>query len=254
MPEHATADTRAAAPPDVSTSPFDRRVLVVGVVVFAVLMARVSLSLFGVSAPGLRLWSALASGTTVVIGGLTAREFGGGRSAQLLAAVAVATMPALLGSGYVANATSYMILACAGLALIVARIGRTGETRWWLAGGAVAGIGAEDNHLVGILAVALTVCALLSGGHRMVLNRWFLVGAAIAVALLVPDLWWQADHDWATITMTHALNHENGGPLNVVTWIFGQLGIATLATVWVWAAGLRFLWRSGRPPLSRPLL
>ena len=81
----------------------------------------------------------------------------------------------------------------------------------------------------------------------MVLNRWFLAGAAIAVAFLVPDLSWQADHDWATIAMTHALNHENGGPLNVVTWIFGQLGIATLATVWVWAAGLRFLWRSGRP-------
>lgn len=282
-PGYAAERTGPAAPPAVSTTPFDRRVLVVGGALFAVLMAlsdrygfhrdelymldcarhlqasyvdqpvfaplmaRVSLTLFGVSAPGLRLWPALAAGTTVVIGGLTAREFGGGRRAQLLAALATAAMPALLGSAHVANTTSYMLLACAGLALVVARIGRTGETRWWLVGGAVAGIGAEDNHLVGIFAVALTVAALLSGGHRMVLNRWFLAGAAIAVAFLLPDLWWQAEHGWATIAMTHALNRRNGGAANIATWIVGQLGIASLATVGVWAAGLRFLWRSGRP-------
>jgi 4-amino-4-deoxy-L-arabinose transferase-like glycosyltransferase len=215
--------------------------------VFAPLMARVSLSLFGVSAPGLRLWPALATGTTVVIGGLTAREFGGRRRAQLLAAIAVATMPTLLGSGHVANTTSYMILACAALALVVARVGRTGDTRWWLAGGVIAGLGADDNHLVGILAVAVTICALLCGGRPMVLDRWFLAGAVLAAAFLVPDLWWQADHDWATIAMTHALNHKNGGVLGVISWVVGQLLIASLAMVLLWVAGLRFLWRSGRP-------
>ena len=139
----------------------------------APLLARASVALFGLSLPGLRLWAALASGTTVVVGGLTAREFGGGARAQVLAAVAVATMPAVLGSGHVANTTPCMILGCAGLGLVVARIGRTGNARWWLAAGAVAGVGAEDNHLVGIVALALVIGVLLSGGHRLVLNRWF---------------------------------------------------------------------------------
>ena len=66
--------------------------------VLAPLMAWVSLQLFGVSLPGLRLWAALAAGATVVIGGLTAREFGGGRRAQVLAAVATAAMPVLLAA------------------------------------------------------------------------------------------------------------------------------------------------------------
>ena len=226
--------------------PFSRYVLVVGGIVFAVLMAlsdrygfqrdelymvqsgrrlqasyvdqpvlapllaRVSVELFGLSVPGLRLWAALASGTTVVVGGLTAREFGGGARAQVLAAVAVATMPAVLGSGHVANTTPCMILGCAGLGLVAARIGRTGDARWWLAGGAVAGVGAEDNHLVGIVAVALVIGVLISGGHRLVLNRWFAAGAAVAVGLMIPDLWWQAQHGWATIAMTHALNRGTG--------------------------------------------
>src|SRR5215469_16436245 len=128
----------SAAVPLPAASPFDRRVIWVGGIVFAVLMALserygfdrdelyfldaarhlqasyvdqpvfaplmawVSLKLFGVSLAGLRLWPALVAWATVVVGGLLAREFGGGKRAQLLAAVSTATMPVLLGAGHVA--------------------------------------------------------------------------------------------------------------------------------------------------------
>jgi hypothetical protein len=104
-----------------------------------------------------------------------------------------------------------------------------------------------DDHSAAFFAVALVVGALLSGGRRMIWNRWFAAGAVIVVAFEVPDLWWQAQHGWATIAMTHALNQENGGLANIATFVFGQLGVVTLALAWVWVAGLRFLWRSGRP-------
>jgi hypothetical protein len=64
------------------------------------LLARMALSLFGVWLPGLRVWAALAVAATVVVGALLARELGGGRRAQLLAAIATATMPAVLGAGH----------------------------------------------------------------------------------------------------------------------------------------------------------
>ena len=281
--ERQSGTGAGADAPQPGAGPFDRRVIGVGGIVFAVLMALsarygfhrdelyfldcarhlqasyvdqpvlapllawVSLKLFGLSLPGLRVWPALAAWAMVVVSGLTAREFGGGRRAQLLAAVGTATMPALLGSAHVANTTAYELLAWAGLALIVARIGRTGDCRWWLAGGLVVGLGLADDHSAGFFAVALFIGALLSGGRRMVLNRWFAAGAAIAVAFEVPDLWWQAQHQWATIAMTHVLNQENGGLPNIGTWVIGQLGLVTLALVWVWVAGLRFLWRSERP-------
>ncbi len=271
------------ASPAPGTRPFDRRVIVVGGVVFAVLMALsarygfhrdelyfvasaqhleasyvdqpvlapllawVSLKLFGVSLPWLRVWPALAAWATVVIGGLTAREFGGGRRAQLLAAVAAATMPGLLAIDHLAGPTAYDVLAWAGLALVAARIGRTGETRWWLAGGVVLGLGLANKHSIGLFAVALVIGALASGGWRLVWNRWFAAGAVIAAAFTVPDLWWQAQHQWATIAMTQALNQENGGLGNIGNWVIGQLIMTTLALVWVWVAGLGFLWRSGRP-------
>jgi 4-amino-4-deoxy-L-arabinose transferase-like glycosyltransferase len=211
------------------------------------LLAWVSLKLFGVSLTGLRLWPALAAGATVVISGLTARELGGGRRAQLLAAIGTATMPALLAAGHLATTTPYDVLAWTALALVVVRIGRTGDCRWWVAAGLILGLGLANKHSAGLFAAALVAGALFSGGRAMVLNRWFAAGAAIAVAFAVPDLWWQAQHQWATIAMTQALNHENGGLGNIGTWLIGQVIMVTLALVWVWLAGLRFLWRSGRP-------
>ena len=78
-------------------------------------------------------------------------------------------------------------------------------------------------------------------------NRWFLAGAVIAAAFTIPDIWWQAQHQWATIAMTGALNQENGGLGNIGGFVIGQLLMTALVLVWAWIAGVRFLWRSGRP-------
>lgn len=290
-PETATAEPGAAsADLPGSTEPFSRWAWVVGGIVFAVLMAlsgrygfhrdelymldsgrhlsasyvdqgvlapmmaRITLTLFGVSLPGLRLWPALAAFATVIVGGLTARELGGTRRAQLLTAVAVGCMPVLLGADHLANTTSYMLLACAALALVAVRIGRTGDTRWWLAGGAITGIGADDNHLVAIFAVILAITAVaIPGSRSLVLGRWFAAGILIALIIFSPDVWWQATHNWATLAMTHALNSENGGPANIVTWIIGQISNPGVATIWIWPVGLRFLWKSPSRPLWRAL-
>jgi len=268
IPAEAGRDT---AGPAGGVAPFDRRVIAVGAVVFAVLLALstrygfhrdelyfmecarhlqasyvdqpvltpllawVSLKLFGVSLLGLRMWPALAAWATVVLAGLTAREFGGGRRAQLLAAVATATMPVLLGGDHLFGPTAFDILAWAALALVVARIGRTGDVRWWPVGGLVLGLGLANKHSVGLFAVALVIGALLSGDRRLLLNRWFAAGVVIAAAFTIPDVWWQAQHQWATIAMSRALAQENGGLANIAGWVIGQLIMSALALVWAYA-------------------
>jgi 4-amino-4-deoxy-L-arabinose transferase-like glycosyltransferase len=215
--------------------------------IFTPLMARLSLSLFGLSVIGLRLWSALAAFGTVVTGGLLAREFGGGRTAQLVAALGVATAPVLLGADHVLDTTGFDLLAWSVLALIVARIGRTGNTRLWVPAGVVLGLGLANKHSIGIFAVALVIGILLSGGRALLASRFFALGALIAAAFTVPDLWWQAHHGWATIGMTQALAQENGGAANALTFVISQLIIVAPVLIGVWILGLRFLWRSGRP-------
>ncbi|WP_234441970.1 glycosyltransferase family 39 protein [Streptomyces sp. NRRL S-1448] len=153
----------------------------------------------------------------------------------------------MLGSGHVANTTSYELLAWAAIALVVVRIGRTGDTRWWLVAGALVGLGSEFNHLAAIFGTVLLAAALLGPARRTVADRRLLAGAVIAVLLMLPDLWWQMRHGWAMFEMTRALNGKNGGPRNILTWIVGQLGMTCLAMTMLWVAGLWFLWRSGQP-------
>jgi 4-amino-4-deoxy-L-arabinose transferase-like glycosyltransferase len=201
--------------------------------ILAPLLARVSLSLFGVSLPGLRIWPSLALAATVIVGALLAREFGGGRRAQLLAAIGTATMPVVIGADHLEGPTSIDILAWAMLALVVARIGRTGNPRGWILGGLVLGLGLANKHSVGFFAIAIFLGAILSGDRRLVLNRWLLVGLLIAGVFTVPDLWWQALHGWPTIAMTKSLNAENGGVSNIANWFIGQVIMVSLAIVWV---------------------
>jgi 4-amino-4-deoxy-L-arabinose transferase-like glycosyltransferase len=215
--------------------------------VFTPLVARLSLDLFGVSLIGLRLWPALAGFGTVVIGGLLAREFGGGKRAQLMAALAVATSPDLISADHILGTTCFDLLAWSALALVVVRMGRTGDTRLWLIWGAVLGLGLTNKHLIAFFAVALLIGIVLSGGSHLLANRHFVIGVLIAAAFTVPDVWWQAHHDWATIAMTRSLAAETGGFSNSIYFVLMQLFAIAPLLIFFWLTGLRFLWESESP-------
>ena len=85
---------------------------------------------------------------------------------------------------------------------------------------------------------------VVGSGRGSLRNRWFLAGALIAAACTIPDIWWQAQHGWATLSMTRALNSENGGLGNIGAFVSGQLVMALPVLIPVWWKGLRFLWRA----------
>ena len=66
---------------------------------------RVSLTLFGTSLIGFRFFAALAEAAAVLLTGLMARELGGGRSAQLVAATAA--VPFALAGGALMQYVSF---------------------------------------------------------------------------------------------------------------------------------------------------
>src|SRR5512142_2501238 len=62
-------------------------------------LARIELTLFGLSLVSARTFSALASGVILVLTGLMARELGGNRRTQIVAAIAASISPAILIQG-----------------------------------------------------------------------------------------------------------------------------------------------------------
>ncbi|MGH3600639.1 MAG: glycosyltransferase family 39 protein, partial [Pseudonocardiaceae bacterium] len=172
-------------------------------------VARVATALFGPSVVGLRVLPALAGGIAVVLTALTARELGGGRRAQGLAALAAATSAEMLATLHLLSTAAFDLFFWVTITFLVVRLVRIGDQRLWLAVGAATGVGLLNKYNVAFLLAAL-IFGLLAGGYARVLRGgWPWAGAALALAIWSPNLVWNAQHQWAALAMLRAFHQEN---------------------------------------------
>lgn len=216
------------------------------------MLAAASNHLFGTSLVGLRSFSLAAGAGVVVLVALTTRELGGGRYAQGLAAVAAAFSPMLLATNVMFQTVPFDQLAWAGLLFVSARLLRTGDARLWAVFGALAGAALMTKYTVALMLAGLALGLLAHGaGRRLLRGRWLFVGAAIACVVVLPNLWWQVEHGWVSVTFFRGQNadvrqsYPPGVYVKDVLLIAGPLGLLLAV------AGLRRLARIAK---WRPLL
>ena len=173
------------------------------------LLARAAAAVSG-GVLALRLVVVVVQCATIVLGALVAREMGGGRRAQAMAAGCMAGCAVFVGASLFLGTTPVDQFFWAALIWCVLRGVRTGSNRAWVIAGVVAGVGLENKHTVAVLLVGLFVGLLV--GQRGVLRRpgpW--IATAIAAALWAPNLWWDATHRWETLDMARVLADKQGG-------------------------------------------
>ncbi|MCW2904724.1 MAG: hypothetical protein JWO67_6989 [Streptosporangiaceae bacterium] len=207
------------------------------------LIARAITALFGDSLVMLRLLPALLSAAGVVLAGLTAREMGGGRRAQLLTAGAFAVCPFVVAIGHALYTATLDVFLSTALVWLVVRWVRTRDQRLLLAVGAVAAVALNVKYLVVFLLVTI-VAGLLIGGPRAFLRRPMLAaGAAVAVLALVPGLLWQAGHGWPQLEMADQIAGA-GDFAGRPGFLPFQLLLTGVVLSWLWIYGLWRLLRS----------
>lgn len=174
------------------------------------LLARLSIQLFGDTVFGLRALAPLVTAAGVVLAALTARELGGSRRAQGLAAWGYAsTALPLLGGHYLVTSTTDLTLWAAALLAVTRALLR--DARWWLAAGGVLGVAADNKLLVAILVLSVATGILALGPRSVVRSPQLWAGAGLAVVLAAPTLIYQATHHFPQLTMARALNENNAG-------------------------------------------
>ncbi len=217
----------------------------------SVALAGLSRVLFGDSLLGLRLFPALAFASTVFVTGLIARELGGRRFAQILAALLVGLSPFLI-AGHLAGPTIYDLLAWSVASLLIIRILRTGRERLWPLVGLVVGVALLNKETILFLLIGLTVGLLSTGRARVFRSPWVWLAAAIALALWSPVILWQAQHGWPTLEMSANLRREHSGFGDSLKYPFVQVLLPGFWALPVWLAGLWALWRERRFRAYRP--
>ncbi|WP_245745995.1 glycosyltransferase family 39 protein [Nocardia altamirensis] len=228
----------------------------------------------------LRLPALVAATVVVVCAGLMAREFGGGRAAQALAAATVASAAMVMGMGHMLSTAVVELAVWSVVSLLVLKLMRqigvvdppseavaaspsptdaaatAGERqtrneaawlsgpRWWVPIGVVVGVGLQNKLLLIFLVLALLICLLLLGPRKLFATKYFPIAVGIAALIWAPNLVWQARNGWPQWEMSQEIAGGSSGTSDSpIMFVLLQFGLMGAVLVPLWAFGL---WRLAR--------
>jgi hypothetical protein len=199
------------------------------------LLARVSTAIFGDSLWALRLPALVCVLVTIFLLALIGQELGGGRAAQIFAALGgAATFPLI--AGHVLVTSTVDLVVWSAVILCVLRALLRDQPRWWLAAGVLVGLGLYNKYLIVLLLLGLAGGLLIAGPRRVLRSRYLWAGVLIALVIGFPNLVYQVTHDWPQLKMAQALR-ENKGTDARITFVPLQLVLVGPPLIAVWIAG-----------------
>jgi hypothetical protein len=214
------------------------------------LQAWVARTLFGSSMLSIRLLPALAGAGLVVLTGTLARQLGGRRFAQGLAALAVLVAPGYLLVDSYLSMNSVEPLLWMGCALVLIHIIKSGNVRLWIWFGVLAGVGLENKQTMLVFAFALIAGLLLTTERRYVVNRWFVLGGLAAFLIFLPNLVWMVDHHFPHLQLlANIRRNQRNVALSPVQFFAQQILAMHPLAFPIWLCGLWSLLisRRGKP-------
>ncbi|GAA1777285.1 glycosyltransferase family 39 protein [Nocardioides hankookensis] len=192
----------------------------------------------------LRIPSVLAVAAVVLLSVQLARLLGARRAGQVLTAVTVAFSALVLGLGHMLSTATFDLLFWTAVLVVVAQALADERPRLWLLAGVLAGIGLNNKHAVVFCLLGILVGVALVRETRPVLRTpWPWIAGLVALAMWVPNLVWQAQHDWPVLDLSADIADEYGG-------LGGRIGLVAQAFV-MFSPVIGVLWVYGLVRLLR---
>jgi hypothetical protein len=223
-------------------------------------VAWISRNVLGDSPLGVRLLPILAGAALVWLTGKLVREMGGGRFAQAMAALAVVAVPIyLVGHSWLTD-NVFEHLIWMGCVWLVLRAINSGDARYWLWFGVLAGLGFENKYSIAFLLLGLLVGVVLTPHRHFLKSRYLWMGVLACAVIALPNLLWQVHYHFPFLELIHniRMGHRDvvRGP---VAFIVDQAMIMNPILFPLWVGGVAWLFfgkggssedRSGKEQIS----
>jgi 4-amino-4-deoxy-L-arabinose transferase-like glycosyltransferase len=201
--------------------------------------ARIGLVLFGESMRGLRVLPAIAQGIAMILAGLMARDMGGKRNAQLMAAFAVFIAPVSLMGGTVIMYFAFDYLWWIMVAFFTVRLITTEDGRYWLGIGASIGLGMMTKYTMIFWVAGLVVAVLVSPMRKYLRSKWLWLGAGLALLIFLPNLIWQIQHGFISLDYLSSIHARDISWGRADSFLTDQLYVTTNPlSLFIWTVGL----------------
>ncbi|GAB2696410.1 ArnT family glycosyltransferase [Nocardia thraciensis] len=191
------------------------------------------------SVVALRIPAVMVTVAAIFVSAQIAREFGGGRAAQVLAALAYATSPFLLVQGTQLATNTIDTALWVAISWLLIRWVRTRRDALLLWATLLTAVDMQVKWLIPFFWVAVALGVLIAGPRELLRRRALWAGAALVVLTMIPSLIWQAAHGWPQFGMGAVVAAEQEGIGGRWTWVpialiaAGLLGgILLLGGIW----------------------
>jgi len=196
-----------------------------------------ALKWFGTSLVGFRFFAALVQAIALVLTASMAKHLGGGKWAQITAALA--GVPFCLGGGALMQYISFDYVCWVLLAYGVVRLVTSENPRWWVFIGAAIGLGMLAKYTMGFLAAGVVFGVLASGARRYLGTAWLWLGVLVAAMIFLPNFLWEWQRHFVSLDFLRFV-HERDVHTGVTNGFFlGQLEL-TMFALPLAAGGLYF--------------
>ncbi|GGM42725.1 glycosyl transferase family 39 [Longimycelium tulufanense] len=172
------------------------------------LLARALDSLFGGGLIALRLPGILLGAGGVLLTASIARELGGGRRAQVIAAASSAVSPFMLYNDHVLTTMTVDVFLWTLITWLLVRWVRVRRDGLLLWAGLATAVAMQGKYLIASFWPVVIASALVVGPRELVRRPLLWAGAAVTVLTAAPSLIWQARHGWPQLAMTTVIAGE----------------------------------------------
>jgi hypothetical protein len=199
-------------------------------------------SWFGGSVAWIKFWPCLSGAATVVLTCLITAELGGRRFAQFIAALGI------IGGAYMRVHFLFQpnILDIFFWTLAIYFLVRYINTKnptfiYWLT--ASVALGWWGKYSIIFMAIAIVIGLLLTRHRTIFLAKQTWLGIALAGLIILPNVWWQFQHNWPLIHHMKELRETQLGFISPVDFLKEQF-LMLLPATFIWIAGLIWLLRN----------
>ena len=185
----------------------------------------------------LRLPAILAAAGLAALTVAFVRLLGGRDGAAWIAGIAVATAPMLMGLTSTLNTTACEPLCWTAIAYLLARAVLRDERRSLVWAGVVAGVTMEVKYALPLWLAALAIGLLLTPERRIFARRELWIGIALATAIALPSVIWQALHGFPFAELVHNA-HLKDQPASPLGFVANQVLVMNPLFAPIWLAGI----------------